>query len=268
MELDDHIIHDGLQLQFSVVHFGSFFRYLDIVDYVIRSYQLDPSPGGDEHGNWCLSGYQYVGFLWGSAQLARNCADGADVSAASVLLSPAAVIGDADVCRRNRDEYVFAKCVDAAYRRAKIGVPLWYHSYQLWNLSALPRWDRVNGCLMAAYQRDVLGRFEVVRQLAFCELFKFAQNLRPPDTSFYDIVPAAPPLEASAMPSTMKVFDDDDDDESGMIEYGEIEDKGMEDGGKEDGGIEDGGMEDGGMEDGGTVENEGSLLYCLAEDYE
>jgi len=226
---------------------------------VIRSYQLEPSTN-TEHGNWCLSGYQFVGFLWGSAQLAGIYEDGGGDDSGPApngeLSSPAAVVTDAEVCRRHRDEYVFAKCMDAVYRRAENDVPLWYHSYQLWNLTALLRWDRVNGCLMAAYQRDVLGRYDVVRQLAFCKLFKFGKNVRPPGTSFYDIVPAAPPSETAAVSTTTNVlvrdsYDSDDDDERRTFEYGKME----------DGETEDGELENGGTGDVETIENKGLLLY-------
>jgi len=103
---------------------------------------------------------------------------------------------------------------------------------------------------MAAFQRDVLGRFEVVRQLAFCELFKFAQNVRPPGMSFYDIVPAVPPSDTAVSPTVTDVLsyddnDEDEDDEKRIIEYGEIE---------------DGEMVEGGTGDVETVEDEGFLL--------
>lgn len=207
---------------------------MDVVDYVIRSYRLDPTTGD---GNWCLSGYQFVGFLWGSAQLVGTFGgdggDGPDGAAGlHPMSSPATVITDADACRQHRDDYAFAKCMDAAHRRAKTGMPLWFHSYQLWNLTALPRWDRVNGCLMAAYQRDVLGRFEVVRQLDFCELFKFAQNVRPPGTSFYDIVPAPPSSDTTVVQTTTDVladYNDGDDEKRKITEYGETEDGETED---------------------------------------
>lgn len=230
---------------------------MDVVDYVIRSYRLDPTTG-DGRGNWCLSGYQFVGFLWGSAQLAGTFSgdggDGPDGGAAGLqpMSSPTTAVTDADACRQHRDEYAFAKCMDAAHRRAKNGMPLWFHSYQLWNLTGLPRWDRVNGCLMAAYQRDVLGRFEVIRQLDFCELFKFARNVRPPGTSFYDIVPAAPPSDTTMVQTTTDVLadydDDDDDDEKRRItEYGETEDGETDDAVTED--VEE------------TAEDEGPIYY-------
>lgn len=113
---------------------------------------------------------------------------------------------------------------------------------------------------MASYQWDVLGQFEVVRQLAFCELFKFAQNVRPPGMSFYDIIPIAPPSETAVIPTTTDVCsddkdddddnddndeDEDEDDEKRIIDYGEIEDWEMVDGGT--GVVE-------------TVEDEGLLL--------
>lgn len=242
--------------------FAIFGRYLDVVDQVIQSYQLKPSKSeyGGNLGNWYLSGYQFVGFLWGSAQLEGISGDVFAPDGKLSLSSPAAVITDVDTCRRHRDEYVFAKCMDAVYRRAVNGVPLWYHSYQLWNLTALQRWDRVNGCLMAAYQREVLDRFEVIHQLVFCELFKFAQNFRPPGTSFYDIVPAISPSEMAAATTTTTnvwTYDDDnndsDKDEDGerrIIEYGEMKEWEME----------DGEMEAGGTGDVETAKDEGLLL--------
>jgi len=107
---------------------------------------------------------------------------------------------------------------------------------------------------MAAFQRDVLGRFEIVRQLAFCELFKFAQNVRPPGMSFYDIVPAMPPLETAVSPKVTDVLTDDDGDD---------DDENVEDDAKrinEYGEIEDGEMVDGGTGDVEAVEDEGFLL--------
>lgn len=218
---------------------------------MIRSYRLDPTTG-DGRGNWCLSGYQFVGFLWGSAQLAGTFGGDGDDGAAGLqpMSSPATLVTDADACRQHRDGYAFAKCMDAAHRRARNGVPLWFHSYQLWNLTALPRWDRVNGCLMAAYQRDVLGRFKVVSQLDFCELFKFARNVRPPGTSFYDIVPTAPLSDTTMVQTTMDVladYDDDDDEKRRITEYGETEDGETDDAETED--VEE------------MVEDEGLIYY-------
>lgn len=193
-------------------------RYLDIVDYLISSYRLQPST---EFGNWGLNDYRHVAFVWGSAQLAAG--DGP---------SPAACVLDETAASRHRDAFVFAKCMDAVHRRANGGYgsdepvengggggpdgrkrrqrtpPVWSHSYQLWNVTGLTRWDRVNECLTNAFRRDVLGRFEIVSRLAFGELLKFAPNPRPPDVPFYDCVPAPATTESSAFDRARGYGDD------------------------------------------------------------
>lgn len=190
---------------------------MDVTGYLIKYYRLEPST---KYGSFGLNDYWYVAFLWGSAQLAGNEEQHG--------LSPASAIGDGAAAHRHGAEYVFLKCMDAVHRRVaddetdeeddddddnvdkrlqweeraneatteerrreRLRPPLWLHSYQLWNLTALPRWDRVNDCLMAAFRWQVLDRFDVVRHLMFGELLQFAPNLRPPGMSFYDCIPAA-----------------------------------------------------------------------------
>lgn len=132
-----------------------------------------------------------MAFVWGSAQLMAHEEEG---------LTPTVAVTDVDAARRHSTEYMFMKCMDAVHRRARETPendedssdqeyppqPLWRYSYQLWNLTGLSHWHRVNGCLMAAFRQDVLARFEVVRSLMFGELLKFTRNPRPPGVSFYD----------------------------------------------------------------------------------
>lgn len=170
------------------------------MDRLIGSYGLEPSA---VYGNWGLDDYRSVAFLWGSAQMT-----GTEVRHG---LSPAAALADVVAARRLRTGYVFMKCMDAVHRRAnpeddgeqepgqedgrrevrRRPRPLWSYSYQLWNLTAFARWDRVNGCLIAAFRKDVLGRYGIVRHLIFGELLRFARNPRPPGVPFYDCIPAA-----------------------------------------------------------------------------
>lgn len=189
----------------------------------MRRYRLEPA---DEYGDAALNEYRYVGFLWGSAQLA----------AATAADGPAAVIAD-----DRGGGGLFAKCVAAAYRRAaerarELGrprpAPVWRHSYQLWNLSACARWRRVNGCLMAAFRAQVLGRFRVVRHLAFGELLRFGPDPRPPVVSFYDCIPAAAASKAAMAAMAAKATETGDCGEGG-------EDCGGEDCGDGEGGRTD-----------------------------
>lgn len=160
----------------------------------MHRYRLEPS---DEYGDAGLDDYRYVGFLWGSAQLAAADDDGGSAN------GPAAVIADG-----RGDGGLFSRCVAAAYRRAADPAralpgrprpaPVWRHSYQLWNLSACARWSRVNELLMAAFRAQVLDRFRVARRLAFGELLRFAADPRPPVVSFYDCIPAAAAVVTTA----------------------------------------------------------------------
>lgn len=189
------------------------------MDSLINSYRLEPSC--TMYGNWDVNGFRSVAFVWGSAQLMAENSD-------HNVLTPAMAVTDEDIASKHRAKYVFMKCMDAVHRRAKVDdlvtsngqyveqnceqdseqvmkqdeeqecrrsqpTPLWRNSYQLWNLTALSRWDRVNGCLLAAFRQNVLDRFEVVCRLAFGELLKFTPNPRPPNVSFYDCcIPVAP----------------------------------------------------------------------------
>lgn len=158
-----------------------------------------------------MDDFRFVAFLWGSAQLAGN-----EERDAAAVLSPAAAVADvADLAdARHRGGHVFAMCMDAVHDRrlrpshedratsqaeeqTRPAPPLWCHSYQLWNLAAAaPHWQWVNDRLAAAFGRDVLRRFSVVRRLMFGELLKFTRNPRPPGVSFYDCIPAEPEAEA------------------------------------------------------------------------
>jgi len=147
-----------------------------------------------------------VAFLWGSAQMAGN--EGRHG------LSPAAAVLDEDAARRHGAEYVFMKCAGAAVRRPTDGRPrpLWRRSYQLWSLTAFPRWDRVNECLMAAFRRLVLGRVEVVGRLVFGELLRLTRNPRPPGISFYNCIPPEPvPLSLPTRTASDRTADDDEE---------------------------------------------------------
>lgn len=181
------------------------------MDYLIGAYRLEPSA---KYGNSVgLNDYRFLAFLWGSAQLTAED----DVGDGGHRLTPAAAITDQDAAVRHRDRYVFMKSMDSVHRRNRRWLatkgsgddeketgdrpqrPVWWHSYQLWNLTAISRWHRVNECLMSAYRRDVLGRFEVVQHLVFGELLKFIRNPEPPGISFFDRLPlavAAPVTEA------------------------------------------------------------------------
>ena len=190
---------------------------------MIESYRLAPST---EYGNSGLDDYGYVAFLWGSAQLTGAAGPVVGEPPPPTPPSPAEAVTDEAAALRFGSEYVFAKRMGAVHRRAadegnaaaanRGRRPVWRHSYQLWNLTAFPRWDRVNECLAASFRRHVLDRFEVVGRLAFGELLNIARNPRPLGVSFYDCVPPAPdPASGGVGDVGRDDVDDVDDDDGG-----------------------------------------------------
>lgn len=153
---------------------------MNTVNRLIDAYRLVPSEKSASH--FQLDDYgRYLPYLWGSAQLAAAAA----TANGDGPLSKPTCLTDWDAVCRHRDEHavhdVLTRCVDGAYSRAEAR-PLWQHSYQLWNLSGLPTWHRVNEGLSAAFERQVLGRFGTMKRLVFGELLGFAAAQQRPPT--------------------------------------------------------------------------------------
>ncbi|KAJ1350068.1 hypothetical protein KIN20_005778 [Parelaphostrongylus tenuis] len=77
----------------------------------------------------------------------------------------------------NAHKYLFFDCVNFI-NQTKTG-PFYQHSNQLWNISAVPTWTKVNSGLFKMYEGEVLKKFPVVQHLRFGSLFSFEKHSDP-----------------------------------------------------------------------------------------
>ncbi|CAJ0960598.1 unnamed protein product, partial [Mesorhabditis belari] len=110
-----------------IVLFG---EYLRVCRHLQRTYKMEPA---GSHGVHSLDDYQFVPFLWGSSQL-RNT----DFSPDSYPIPERA--------QENEKKSLFLEAI-VYINETKTG-PFHEHSNQLWNISGVPSWDKVNSGLL------------------------------------------------------------------------------------------------------------------------
>lgn len=81
---------------FSSIVVHVFFKYILFVRKIQMNYQLEPAGA---HGVWGLDEYQFLSFLFGSAQLIDN-----------ENITPSQVIDD-DILDKYKDEYMYLSCI-------------------------------------------------------------------------------------------------------------------------------------------------------------
>lgn len=134
-----------------------FVRYLDLVRRLQCEYRMEPA---GSHGVWSLDDYQFVPFIWGSSQLFGN----KDEIEPTMFLSEKTVL-------QHRDKYMFLACIQYIMK-VKTG-HFSEHSNQLWNISALPSWSKINQGLVKMYRGEVLVKFPVIQHVLFGSLIRF-----------------------------------------------------------------------------------------------
>lgn len=153
-------LHTGLKI---------FNSYLLFVRRLQLTYRMEPA---GSHGVWSLDDYQYVPFIWGSAQLAVN-----SPFEPHHFLEP-------DVIQRYKNDYYFIGCIDYINQ---VRIIITYHSHslhikskdthnylilisfllqvktgsfaehsnQLWSISSVDSWVKINSGLVKKYQKEV-----------------------------------------------------------------------------------------------------------------
>ncbi|KAF7407297.1 hypothetical protein HZH68_002040 [Vespula germanica] len=130
-----------------------FNRYLLLVRRLQITYRMEPA---GSHGVWSLDDYQFVPFIWGSSQLIGH-----------PRIEPRHFI-DQDVIELHAKQYMFLGCIEFI-SKVKIG-PFAEHSNQLWNVSAVDSWAKVNNGLIRMYKVEVLSKFPVIQHVLFGSL--------------------------------------------------------------------------------------------------
>lgn len=136
-----------------------FGEYLKLARRLQLTYRMEPA---GSHGVWSLDDFQFIPFIWGSAQFAMNPA-----------IEPAQFLEE-KVIERMKDDYMFISCIDYIMK-VKTG-HFAEHSNQLWGISAVPSWSKINSGLVQMYRKEVLSKFPVIQHVYFGSLMSFKQS--------------------------------------------------------------------------------------------
>ncbi|KAG9477705.1 hypothetical protein GDO78_012950 [Eleutherodactylus coqui] len=141
-------VDDQLAIVFKV-----FDRYLEVMRKLQKTYRMEPA---GSQGVWGLDDFQFLPFIWGSAQLVDHS-----------TLEPRHFV-DEKVVNENHKDYMFLECI-LFITQMKTG-PFAEHSNQLWNISAVPAWSKVNQGLIRMYKAECLEKFPVIQHFKFGSL--------------------------------------------------------------------------------------------------
>lgn len=130
-----------------------FNEYLVFVRRLQQTYRMEPA---GSHGVWSLDDFQFVPFIWGSAQLAIN-----------PPIEPAQ-FPEPNIIEMYKDDYMFVSCIDYIMK-VKIGL-FAEHSNQLWCVSGVQSWVKIQSGLVRMYQKEVLAKFPVIQHVLFGSL--------------------------------------------------------------------------------------------------
>ncbi|XP_011694029.1 PREDICTED: serine/threonine-protein phosphatase 2A activator [Wasmannia auropunctata] len=147
-----------------------FNRYMELVRRLQLTYRMEPA---GSHGVWSLDDYQFVPFIWGSSQLIGH-----------PRIEPRHFV-DPAIVEAYSKKFMFLGCIEFI-SKVKIG-PFAEHSNQLWNVSAVSSWSKVNSGLIKMYQAEVLAKFPVIQHVFFGSLLPLSQMI--PACSSPTIVP-------------------------------------------------------------------------------
>ncbi|XP_052412901.1 serine/threonine-protein phosphatase 2A activator isoform X2 [Carassius gibelio] len=149
-------IEDQLAIVFKV-----FDKYLRVMRKLQKTYRMEPA---GSQGVWGLDDFQFLPFIWGSSQLLDH-----------PTLEPRHFVEEKVVNEYHQD-YMFLESIKFI-NEMKTG-PFAEHSNQLWNISAVPSWSKVNQGLIRMYKAECLEKFPVIQHFKFGSLLSI-QPVKP-----------------------------------------------------------------------------------------
>ncbi|RUS14031.1 hypothetical protein BC937DRAFT_94451 [Endogone sp. FLAS-F59071] len=138
-----------------------FVRYLEAVRRLQRIYMLEPA---GSHGVWGLDDYQFLPYLWGSAQLRDHR-----------RLKPRSIL-QLELVDSFAGEYMYFRCIQSIFE-FKRG-PFHEHSPILNDIANVPGWPKVNTGMVKMYVAEVLRKAPVVQHLPFGSLLPYVPRER------------------------------------------------------------------------------------------
>lgn len=134
-----------------------FRRYLYLCRRLQQVYRLEPA---GSHGVWGIDDYQFLPFLFGSAQLIRH-----------PYLKPDSILDKSIVSLYEHNDFYF-DCV-AYINKVKCRAPFFEHSPDLFNISAAESWEKINKGMFTKYHTDVLDKYPIIQHFLFGKLLPY-----------------------------------------------------------------------------------------------
>uniref|UniRef100_A0A914HBC5 Serine/threonine-protein phosphatase 2A activator n=1 Tax=Globodera rostochiensis TaxID=31243 RepID=A0A914HBC5_GLORO len=137
-----------------------FHRYLKLVRRLQCEYRMEPAGSRGVHA---IDDFQFLPFLFGSAQLIDS----------KQRLIPDYYLRSEMVTQYQSDNLFFEAI--QYINQTKVGA-FYEHSNQLYNISAVNTWERINEGMFKMYEGEVLKKFPVVQHFLFGTLFAIKEK--------------------------------------------------------------------------------------------
>ena len=124
--------------------------YLPLVRKIQLRYRLEPA---GSHGAFSLDDFQFLPFYFGSAQLVGH-----------PNIEPHS-FPEPEVAKKYANDYMFYSAINFIHEVKK--GPFAEHSNQLWNISGVDDWSKINRGLLNMYLKEYLPKFPIVQHLVF-----------------------------------------------------------------------------------------------------
>uniref|UniRef100_A0A0R3RYL4 Serine/threonine-protein phosphatase 2A activator n=1 Tax=Elaeophora elaphi TaxID=1147741 RepID=A0A0R3RYL4_9BILA len=140
-----------------------FLKYIRVIRCLLSTYRMEPAGSRGVHA---LDDFQFIPFLWGSSQLIGN--KRLPFVTGNKRLVPESYLKP-DIVEMHSSKNLFFDAIQ--YINNTKNGPFHEHSNQLWNISAVKTWEKVNSGMFKMYEAEVLKKFPVVQHFQFGSLF-------------------------------------------------------------------------------------------------
>ncbi|EMS16642.1 protein phosphatase regulatory subunit [Entamoeba histolytica HM-3:IMSS] len=139
-----------------------FRNYLYLCRKLQNVYRLEPA---GSHGVWGIDDYQFLPFIFGSAQLIKH-----------PYLKPDSILDKSLVSLYEHDNFYF-DCVAYIYK-VKNRAPFFESSPDLFNISAAESWEKINKGMFTKYHAECLDKYPIVQHFLFGKLLPYELLVR------------------------------------------------------------------------------------------